>query len=54
MQDTIYRCDLPDHLIPFSSPKGIELFQKSFLDGGAKPFFKLIEQFHTQGDPGCS
>lgn len=50
--ETIYMAKLPDSQIPFSSPEGVQLFHEAFLDGGAKPFFKLIEQFHTQLDPG--
>jgi len=50
---SMYRVPLPSHLVPFSSPEGIQLFTEALAEGGAKPFFRLIEQFSTQNDPAC-
>ena len=42
---------LPSTLIPFSSPKGKQLFKEALVAGTMESFFPLSEQFVTQSEP---
>jgi len=48
---TFYKRKLADDLIPFSSEKGKELFNKSLKEQYMENYFVLAEQFHTQQEP---
>ncbi|KAL9654356.1 hypothetical protein ABK040_010384 [Willaertia magna] len=51
-EGTVYTVDLPKFLIAFSSPEGREIFEECMIERNLHAFFPLIEQFHTQTDPG--
>lgn len=46
-----YGRTLPSTLIPFSSPKGKQLFREALEAGTMESFFPLSEQFVTQSEP---
>ncbi|KAL9649772.1 hypothetical protein ABK040_009587 [Willaertia magna] len=48
---SFYKRQLADHLIPFSSEKGKELFRSSLENRELENYFSLAEQFHTQQEP---
>ncbi|CAK9088639.1 unnamed protein product [Durusdinium trenchii] len=48
---TFHRRPLPEPAIAFSSSRGRQLFSEALAQGGLACFFRLIEQFHTQGEP---
>eukprot|EP01063_Lacrimia_lanifica_P015583 TRINITY_DN22289_c0_g1_i1.p1 TRINITY_DN22289_c0_g1~~TRINITY_DN22289_c0_g1_i1.p1 ORF type:complete len:402 (+),score=151.70 TRINITY_DN22289_c0_g1_i1:97-1302(+) len=47
----IYRRQLPDSLVSFSSDDGRRLFREAMVQGGCEGYFALAEQFHTQNEP---
>ncbi|CDW83605.1 glutathione gamma-glutamylcysteinyltransferase [Stylonychia lemnae] len=48
---TIYRRQLPAHLISFSSTEGKKLFLESMMQGTMEDYFNLAEQYTTQAEP---
>eukprot|EP00435_Cladocopium_sp_Y103_P069079 s364_g32.t1 len=48
---TFHRRPLPAPAVAFSSPEGRRLFAEALERGTLGCFFRLIEQFHTQGEP---
>jgi hypothetical protein len=50
---SFYKRPLPNHLIPFSSEQGKELFKEAIADGKMESYWTLAEQFHTQSEPAC-
>lgn len=51
MSSSFHRRPLPADAIPFSSPRGRELFAEALAGGGLEGYFPLAEQFHTQDEP---
>lgn len=51
VSETLYRRELPESLIAFSSPRGREIFRDALAAGSLEGWFALAEQFHTQADP---
>ena len=49
--DSLYRRQLPDGQIPFSSTLGRLVFQEALAAGTMHAYFPLSEQFHTQAEP---
>lgn len=49
--DGVYKRELPDSLVAFSSPEGRKRLQESLHDGSGDAFFELSEQFLTQVEP---
>jgi len=50
-QQTFHRRKLPPPAIEFSSREGQAIFREALAAGTMGPFFRLIEQFHTQNEP---
>ena len=48
---SFFKRALPDTCVALSSDEGRRLFSEALAEGNAECFFRLIEQFHTQGDP---
>jgi glutathione gamma-glutamylcysteinyltransferase len=48
---TLYRRELPESSIAFSSPAGRQIFAEALAAGGLQGYFALAEQHHTQSDP---
>ena len=49
--EQLYRRNLPESCIPFSSDAGKKMFTESLLSGFANIYFPLAEQFRTQDEP---
>ena len=48
---SLFRPSLPPPAVELSSAEGIALFKRALEAGTCAPFFRLIEQLHTQSEP---
>lgn len=50
-EKSVFRRELPDELVAFSSDRGRTRFAEAMAAGHVEPYFPLIEQFVTQDEP---